>query len=233
MDSVRPGGRTTTDTIRVALVEDNTQYRQSIAVLLGHASGFTLVTNTNRAETLLAEVQSGSERLWDLVLMDLGLPGMSGIEATRRLKLLLPDVRVVALTVFEEPGTILDAIAAGVDGYLLKKTPANELLAVLRGVIAGGVPLTPGVARTLLDLVRVGGRRDAALSPEPVGRLDLSDREQDVLRGLVRGLSYKQVADECGTSLDTVRTHVRNIYRKLQVHNVAEAVARAIRERLV
>jgi DNA-binding NarL/FixJ family response regulator len=165
--------------------------------------------------------------------MDLELPGIGGIDATRRLKRMRPDLPVVALTVFEEPATILEAIAAGVDGYLLKKTSAPELLALLRGVMAGGAPLTPAVARTLLDVVRAESRGSHDPVRERPGRLDLSEREQDVLRGLVRGLGYKQIADESGTSLDTIRTHVRHVYRKLQVHSVAQAVSRAIRERLV
>jgi DNA-binding NarL/FixJ family response regulator len=227
----REGG-TTGETVRVALVEDNARYRQSIELLMAHAPGFTLARSVTRAETLIADLESGGAR-WDLVLMDLELPGISGIEATRRLKAINPALSVVVLTVFEEPATILDAIAAGVDGYLLKKTTAPEMLAQLRSILDGGAPLTSGVARTLLDLVRAQQRGAAGVGPEGVGRLDLSEREQEVLRGLVRGLSYKQVADQCDLSLDTVRTHVRNIYRKLRVHSVAQAVSRAIRERLV
>lgn len=230
-DANRPGG-TPIDSIRVALVEDNPRYRESLELLLEHAPGFTLARSVSRAEVLLDDLASG-ERRWDLVLMDLGLPGMSGIDATRRLKALEPDVAVVVLTVFEEPATILDAIAAGIDGYLLKKSPAVELIAQLKSILAGGAPLTSAVARTLLDLVRTQQQGSAKAGAEPIGRLNLSEREQEMLRGLVRGLSYRQVADACGISIDTVRTHVRNIYRKLQVHSVAQAVSRAIRERLV
>lgn len=217
----------------MALVEDNARYRESMELLFTHAPGFALSRSVVRAETLLAEFTGDREPPIDLVLMDLELPGIGGIEATRRLKAIRADLPVIALTVFEEPATILEAIAAGVDGYLLKRTSANELLTLLRGVMAGGAPLTPAIARTLLDVVRADSpASDGARSDRP-GRLDLSEREQDVLRGLVRGLGYKQIAEECGTSLDTVRTHVRNVYRKLQVHSVAQAVSRAIRERLV
>lgn len=222
---------TTIDTVRIALVEDNARYRRSLETLFAHAPGFTLARSVIRAETLLAEIEAGGPRPCDLVLMDLDLPGIGGIEATRRLKAVEPTLPVVVLTVFEEPATILDAIAAGVDGYLLKKSSAGELLALLRSVMAGGAPLTPGVARTLLDLVRRTTPKPGAA--HPVGRLDLSDREQEVLRGLVRGLSYRQVAEACGSSIDTVRSHVRSIYRKLHVHSVGQAVSRAIRERLV
>jgi DNA-binding NarL/FixJ family response regulator len=165
--------------------------------------------------------------------MDLQLPEMSGIEATRRLKEIVPGLAVVALTVFEEPATILEAICAGVDGYLLKTTPVAELMAQLKVVATGGSPLTPGVARSLMEIMRRMGSGRAPGEAEAPTRLDLSAREQDVLRCLVRGLSYKQAADEMKISLDTVRTYVRNIYRKLQVHSVAQAVGRAIHERLV
>ena len=222
-----------TDPVRVALVEDNARYRQSIELLFAHAPGFTLARSVGRAEVLLAEAERDRPRAWDLVLMDLELPGIDGIEATRRLKALDPGVPVVALTVFEEPATILEAIGAGIDGYLLKKSSVVELLTLLRSILGGGAPLTPAVARTLLDVVRNQPAARADADQVKTARLDLSPREQDVLRGLVRGLGYKQIADADGTSLDTVRTHVRNIYRKLQVHSVAQAVGRAIRERLV
>jgi len=222
-----------TDPVRVALVEDNARYRQSIELLFAHAPGFTLVQSVGRAEVLLAEAERDRPRAWDLVLMDLELPGIDGIEATRRLKAIDPGVPVIALTVFEEPATILEAIGAGIDGYLLKKSSVVELLTLLRSILGGGAPLTPAVARTLLDVVRNQPAARAGPDQVKTARLDLSPREQDVLRGLVRGLGYKQIADADGTSLDTVRTHVRNIYRKLQVHSVAQAVGRAIRERLV
>lgn len=211
-------------------MEDNARYRQSLEVLLSHAPGFAVARSVARAEALLAEPETDPPP-WDLVLMDLELPGMSGIEATRRLKAANPEIAVVVLTVFEESATILDAIAAGIDGYLLKRSPANELLAQLKSILAGGAPLTSAVARTLLDLVRL--QQGPTASGGKIGRLDLSEREQEVLRGLVRGLSYRQVGEACGVSIDTVRTHVRSVYRKLQVHSVAQAVSRAIRERLV
>jgi DNA-binding NarL/FixJ family response regulator len=128
---------------------------------------------------------------------------------------------------------VLDAIRAGADGYLLKQTPPAELLAELRAVRAGGAPLTAGVARTVLDLLRTGAGGRATGRTGAPARLDLTDREQDVLRCLVQGLAYKQAASRLGISIDTVRAHVRNIYGKLRVHTAAEAVGRAVRERLV
>jgi DNA-binding NarL/FixJ family response regulator len=212
------------DPIRIAVVEDDRWYRTTLRTLLESEPQFAFVAAYERGEALLAEIDG--EPRWDLVLMDIDLPGISGIEATRRLKAEVPSVSVVNLTVFDEPATILQAICAGADGYLLKRTPADELVEQLLGVAAGGSPLTPGVARTVLQLLRAG----------PAGgrtELPLSEREQDVLRDLARGLVCKQIADARGISIHTVRTYVRRIYEKLRVETLAEAVAVAVRSGLV
>ncbi len=215
--------------LRVAAVEDNGRYRASLETLLSHASGFALVGTFEAAPPALAAL-AGAALPWDLILMDLELPGMSGIEAIRRVKEVSPRTAIVVLTVFEDPATVLEAICAGADGYLLKRTPAEQLLAELRSIVEGHSPLSSAVARTVLEFVRKTGHDGAAKEPS---RLDLSDREQDVLRCLVDGLGYKQTAERLEVSLDTVRTYIRRIYGKLQVHSVAEAVCRAVRERLV
>lgn len=228
-----PAGRLAGVTIRVAAVEDNGRYRESLTTLLAHAPGFSLVGAYDAAPPALAALASGSR--WDLVLMDLELPGMNGIEATRRIKATAPGTAVVVLTVFEEPGTVLEAICAGADGYLLKRTPPEQLLAELKAIVDGYSPLSGAVARTVLDLVRRLGAGETAPNRHTTApsRLELSDREQDVLRCLVDGMGYKQTAERLDLSLDTVRTYIRRVYRKLQVHSVAEAVSRAVRERLV
>jgi DNA-binding NarL/FixJ family response regulator len=221
--------------LRIAVIEDDARYRRSLEILFERSDGFALGGSFGSAAPALDVLERASADAtpepWDLVLMDLDLPRMKGIEATRRVKARSPELPVVVLTVFEEPATILEAICAGADGYLLKKMPAPELLSQLRGIAAGGVPLTSRVARTVLDLLRANpAAQGAGAQPD---RLNLTDREQEVLQCLVRGLAYKQAADTLGVSLDTVRTHVRAVYRKLQVHSVAEAVSRAIRDRLV
>ena len=221
--------------VRVAVVEDDSRYRRSLELLFRGAPGFALASSYSSANPALIDLRrtiaSGRPPCWDLVLLDLDLPGMGGVDAARMFKACCPPLPVVVLTVFEEPATILSAICAGADGYLLKKASAPELLAQLGSVAAGGAPLTSAVARTVLGLVRNG--TFPPRGGHGPARLDLTDREQDVLRGLVRGLSYKQTADALGISLDTVRTHVRGMYAKLQVHSVAEAVSRAIRDGLV
>ena len=211
--------------MRVALIEDDPRYRDSLAQVLTLAPGFEFVGAWPTATAGLAAASAD----WELVVMDLDLPDLSGIEATRRLKSRFPRLAVVVVTVFEEPATILSAICAGADGYLLKRTPVGELLAGLRSVSEGGSPLTAAVARSLVEVARQSAR-PTVTAP---ARLDLTEREREVLRALAEGRAYKQVAADLDMSLDTVRTHIRAIYRKLQVHSVTEAVSRAIRQGLV
>jgi DNA-binding NarL/FixJ family response regulator len=226
--------------IRVLLIEDDARYRSSIETLLGHTPGFALASSHRSAEAALAwlDARRDEPSPFDLALVDIALPGTSGIDTTRELKTRLPDVAVVMLTVFEEPATVLRAICAGADGYLLKKTSARELVDQLRASGGGGTPMSADVARTVLELVRKLGPGEPADRPsppraEPSSRLDLTQREQEVLRCLVRGRSYKQAAADLGISIDTIRTHVRALYKKLQVHSVAEAITRALRDQLV
>lgn len=224
-------------TLRLAIVEDDPHYRASLEQLFTHADGFTLSGSFAAPPPVLAEAELAMKTCdappWDVVLMDLEMPRMNGIEATRRLKQLAPGLKVVVLTVFEEPDAIVEAICAGADGYLLKKARARELLEALRAVADGGAPLTSTVARKMLDVVRALAPVVPVRRELPPSRLDLTEREQQVLRALVDGLSYKQAADALGISLGTVRSHITAIYGKLQVHNVAEAVSRALRRRLV
>lgn len=226
-----------TSALRVAVVEDDARYRATLERFFTSLAGFELAASFGSPYAALqaAEqiVRGGQAPPWDVVLMDLELPGMSGLEATRKLKRLLPQLPVIVLTVFEDPAIVLEAISAGADGYLAKKISAPELRTQLRSILDEGAPLTPSVARTLLTFVRQSHRPATRSGRAAPARLELTEREQDVLKGLVRGMAYQQVADYLGISIETVRTHVRSIYSKLQVHNVAEAVSHAIRNRLV
>lgn len=216
---------------RIAIVEDDPKYRAGLAAILGAEPSFSVENTFPAAIPLVERLESVATAPWDLVVMDLGLPGMSGIDAIRRVKRKHGALPIVAFTVFEEPGTILDAICAGADGYLLKRTPARELIAQMHVVVEGGSPLTPGVARSVLEIVR---RSEAALGPSsPSPRIEMSTREIDVLRLLSEGFVYKQAADQLGLSVETVRTYIRRIYRKMQVKTAAEAVSHAIREKLI
>ena len=221
--------------LRVAIVDDDAPYRSAIADLLALEAGFELVGAFADPLSLLAVARDASRSApWDLVLMDIEMPACDGIDATATLKARFPDLLVVMLTAFEEPERIVRAIAAGADGYLVKRADAREVLEEIRAVVAGGSPLTPSVARSVLATLR-------AASPLPVGaaasdalaRYGLSEREAEVLRALVAGKGYKEIGYDLHISVDTVRSHIRKVYRKLQVHSAPEAVARAIRERLV
>ncbi|MFW6083812.1 MAG: response regulator [Gemmatimonadota bacterium] len=228
---------------RTVTIEDDRRYRRSLGDLLAETHDFRLVDSFGTAEAALRRAGARTDpegsvtpddAEWDLVLMDLELPGMDGIEATSALKEVRPETTVVVLTVFDDAATVLEAICAGADGYLAKRLPPEEILRELRAVMGGGSPLSPGIARTVLHLVRrlAGDGRGRARGPGPAD-FDLTEREEEVLACLVEGLSYGEAGEELGISLNTVRSHVRSIYAKLQVDNVAEAVGRALREDLV
>ncbi len=217
--------------IRVALVEDHVGFRRTVELVLEVTPGFVHAGSFGSVEALIRalddpKVPTGS---FDVVLFDLDLPGRGGLDGIRALKARHPGAAAVVCTVFEEPTTVIAAIGAGADGYLVKGAPLDVLLEQRRVVVEGGATLSPSVARTLLDAMR---RVDAAPGGAPA-RLDLTDREREVLRCLVRGASYKQAAGELGISENTVRTHIKALYKKLRVQSVAEAVSRAVREGLV
>src|SRR5690606_31336298 len=173
--------------IRVVAIEDDARYRASLEMLLSHSDDFELIRAFESTDAALATLESvaasGEASGWDLVLMDLDVPSLGGIECTRRVKERLPLTTIVVLTVFEDRGAVLDAICAGADGYLLKHPPADRLLDQLRTVVAGGSPLSAGIARTVLDLVR--HLESTSRSRDAGTRIDLSPRELDVLRCLV------------------------------------------------
>jgi len=223
---------------RVAIVEDHPGFRETLGAFVSHLPDFELTDTFGAAEPALEEAarrsRSGNHLGWDLVLMDVELPRVSGIEATRRLRELAPEIPVVVLTVFESPEVILEAIAAGASGYVLKKTNARDLATLLRSVAEGGAPMSPSVAAKVLEFVRRGAAAASAVpDANRPSRLDLTEREADVLRRLAEGRTYAKAAEDLGVTESTVRTHVRAIYRKLQVHSVAAAVRKAVQSGLV
>jgi DNA-binding NarL/FixJ family response regulator len=211
---------------RIVVFEDDPMYRASLVMLLGTLPRFRLAGDHESPHAVIEELEAGGPVAFDLALMDLEMPDLDGIVATRRLKAIAPAVKVVVLTTFDEPARILQAICAGADGYLLKRAGHAELTEHLHGVLDGAAPLTQSVARTVLDLLR--DRHVAKHAGPP-----LSPREHQVLSGFVDGRSYKQVAADLDIQIDTVRTYVRTLYKKLQVNSVAAAVARALRDNLV
>jgi DNA-binding NarL/FixJ family response regulator len=221
--------------LRLATVEDDPRFRSSFSLLLRSLPGFRLVSTHASAKPLLATARKAREleqpMPWDLVLTDVGLPDIDGIELTRELKLLFPQLRVVVLTVFEDPTNVLAAICAGADGYLLKGVSSEEMITQLEHIRAHDVSLSTSLAGTVLRLVRESHKTtfSAATLPKDLG---LSLRQIDVLRALVDGLSYREIGERLGISIDTVRGHIRQIYSTLQVHSVAEAVSYALRNGL-
>jgi DNA-binding NarL/FixJ family response regulator len=213
-------------TCRIVVFEDDPTYRSSLLLLLGALPRFRVTGDHESPLDVIEQVERGTPLDADLALMDLEMPDLDGISATRRLKAAVPALKVVVLTAFEEPSRILLAICAGADGYLVKRAGHAELTEHLHAMLDGGAPLTSSVARTVVELLR--DRQVAKHAGPP-----LSPREQQVLAGFVDGRSYKQVAGDLDISIDTVRTYVRTLYKKLQVNSVAAAVARALRDGLV
>ena len=201
--------------LRLSIVEDNPRLRDHYASVVRRAPDLSLVGAFESAEAALAALPA--ERP-DAVLMDINLPGLSGIECVRQLKQVLPDVQVVMLTAFDDSDRVFESLQAGATGYVLKRSSPEEILDAVRDVCAGGSPLSSAIAR---KIVQYFVPRPAA--PEVAA---LSDREREVLEALSRGLLYKEIADALGISINTVREHVRRIYTTLQVRSRADAVSK-------
>jgi DNA-binding NarL/FixJ family response regulator len=205
--------------IAVSIVEDDPQARKIIASWIGGAAGFRLAGEWGDAESALKLLPEDKP---DVVLMDINLPGLNGVEAVRKLKSDLPATQFVMLTVYEDADHIYNALSAGATGYLLKQTPRDELLDALGDVHRGGSPMTSNIARKVVQ--------SFTQPPAPGSQSEgLSPREQEVLELLARGYLYKEIAEQLNISVPTVNTYVRRIYEKLQVRSRAQAVARYAR----
>ena len=205
--------------ITVSIVEDNDQLRGTLARVLNRAEGFHCVSQFANAEDALKTLPQAKPAV---VLMDINLPGMNGVECVRRLKPLCPETLFIMLTVYEDTENIFNALAAGATGYLLKRTPRAELLSAIQDVLKGGSPMSAHIARKVVQSFQ---RPVAAVHPTE----DLSPREREVLDCLAQGFLYKEIADKLGISYETVHTYVRRIYEKLQVRTRTEAVAKFLR----
>ena len=209
--------------ITVAIIEDQREVREGLSMLINGTAGFRCSASFRTMEDALRQLGGG---LPNVVLTDIGLPGMSGIEGIRILKERHPDLPIVALTIYDDEAEIFDALCAGASGYLLKDTQPARLLECLREVISGGAPMSPEVARRVVRLFR-------EFRPPDRASHNLTPQETELLKLLVEGHNYKTAAAELAISIHTVSFHLRNIYGKLQVHSKSEAVAKALRERLV
>ncbi len=204
--------------ISVSIIEDDHEIRESLALIISGTPGFTCASTYMEAESALKNIETD---LPDVILMDIELPGMSGIECVRQVKRKIPDVDILMLTVHEDDAVVFESICAGACGYLTKNTPPTRLLNAIREVHEGGAPMSTNIARMVIN------------SFKHTGNSTLTQRETEVLALLCKGKSYKMIADKLFISTDTVRSHIKNIYKKLEVSSNAEAVAKALKENLV
>jgi DNA-binding NarL/FixJ family response regulator len=211
--------------INVAIVEDNDTIRDGLAALINGTAGYTCVGRYPDCESFLAKLKDLSV---DVVLMDIALPGISGIEGVKRAIEIKPDLDVLMLTIYEDSEKIFDALCAGACGYLVKKTPPSKLLEAIKEVHAGGSPMSSSIARQVIRAFKEVKETDSIKDD-----YYLSKREKEVLNLLAEGNNYQQIADQLFISVDTVRHHIKNIYKKLHVNSRAEAVTKAIRDKLI
>ncbi len=209
--------------IRIAIIEDSREIREGLRQLINGSDGYHVTAGFSSMEEAIPDLKRD---IPDVVLVDIGLPGMSGIEGIRRLSHSHPQLHLLVLTVYSDDARIFDALCAGACGYLLKKTPPARLLESIADVAAGGAPMSPEVARRVVELfrtVRPPERADYHLTPHEIKLLQL----------LVNGRNRKSAALELGVSVHAISFHLRQIYEKLQVHSRSEAVAKAMRDRLI
>jgi DNA-binding NarL/FixJ family response regulator len=212
-----------TAALKVGIIEDQSKIREGLRSLIDGTDGYRCVCSFGSMEEALAKID---RELPDVLLLDIGLPGMSGIEGIRRIKDLHPALSVLMLTVYDDDQRIFDALCAGASGYLLKKTPPVRLLESLQEAMGGGAPMSPDVARRVVALFR-------EIRPPAEAGHQLTPHEIRILKLLVEGYNYKTAADELDVSINTIRFHMRSIYEKLQVHSKSEAVSKALRHRIV
>ena len=220
--------------IKVSIYEDNVSFLESLSFLIKGTPDFELCSASPNANNILADCK---EKCPDIILMDIDMPGMSGIEATELAKSAFPDINIMMLTVFEHKDKVFKALCAGATGYLLKKTSSVELIYAIEELYKGGSPMSSGIARKVLEFfsrpVNTEKKvKDLDMDTEPE-KYQLTTREREILQRLIKGDSYKMIADKCLISIGTVNSHINNVYKKLQVSTKSEAVNKALKENLV
>ena len=210
--------------IKVVIFEDNRSLREGLAALIGGSFGFECAGAFPNCNHLLKNIELTQP---DVVLMDIEMPGLNGIDAVRIIKEEFPTVKVLMETIFDDDEKIFNSICAGAEGYILKNTSPAEIMQAIKEIYDGGSPMTPSIANRVLKMVKQKpetGTKEA---------FDLSPREIEIVNFLVKGMSYKMIAASCYISIETVNVHIKNIYKKLHVHSKSEAVAKAIKGRIV
>jgi len=210
--------------INVAIVEDNDNIREGLAALINGTSGYKCVGAFSNCESFLSKLSSLDA---SVVLMDIALPGMNGIEGVKKALVIKPSLNILMLTIYDESNLVFEALCSGACGYLIKKTPPIRLLEAIKEVSEGGSPMSSHIARKVINIFQ---QNQASSVEDEAG---LTVREKEVLVLLSEGNNYQEIAESLFISIDTVRHHIRNIYKKLHVHSQSEAVAKAIRKGLI
>ena len=213
----------TAEVTKVAIIEDQRELREGFATLINFTPGFICSGSYRSMEEALARLRAEKP---DVVLSDIGLPGMDGIEGIRRIKQMYPEMLILMLTVYDDDDRIFDALCAGACGYLLKRTPPARLLENIREALSGGAPMSPEVASRVISLFR-------DIRPAERVEYDLTPHETRLLKLIVEGHNYTTAAEQLGVKYSTIKFHMQNIYDKLQVHSKSEAVAKALKNRIV
>jgi DNA-binding NarL/FixJ family response regulator len=210
--------------IKVAIFEDNNNLREGLYQLINGSYGFTCTGAFPNCDEIEKRINLS---IPDVILMDIEMPGITGIEGVKLIKEKFPEIKILMQTIFEDDDKIFNSICAGAEGYILKNTAPVGILESIKEIYAGGSPMTPSVANRVLKLVK--GKYATNLK----NTFNLTDREKEILTCLVEGMSYKLIADHCFISIDTVNAHIKNIYKKLQVHSKSEAVVKALKRNIV
>lgn len=208
--------------MKILVFEDNATYRESLGFVIATSVDMELCGSFEDTTRLMYRVEALQP---DVILMDINIPGKNGIEAVKEIKTIFPKIQVCMQTVFEDEDKVFASLCAGASGYILKSTPPDKILQAVREVAEGGAFFTPSIAKKVLS--------NFQLQPEKAEYIRLSDKEKEVLKLLVDGLSYKMIADRTKLSFHTIHTHIKNIYEKLHVNSKSEAVAKALKNKLI
>ncbi|MCU0373797.1 MAG: response regulator transcription factor [Chitinophagaceae bacterium] len=209
--------------INLLIYEDNPQLREGLTMLIDGTDGFNVLASFKNCNEVVQQVEAFDPQV---ILMDIDMPGINGLEGLKRIRQVNQKVKVLMLTVFDDNRNVFEALKHGANGYILKKTPPHKLLEYIQEASTGGAPMTASIATQVLQMF-------AALHNNPNDQYNLSDREKEVLQWLVNGYSYKMIAAEMFIAIDTVRSHIKKIYEKLQVNSKSEAVAKAFKDKLI
>ncbi len=206
--------------INYAIVEDDPEIRGNVEDMINADESYRCLISVERVEFLLNRLDK--TQLPQIILMDINLPGMNGIDGTRLIKEKYPEIEIIMLTNYDDSTRVFESLKAGASGYLLKTTSFTELHAALKLLLSGGAPMTPQIARKTLEFFRPPKKKAAPHSP-------LTEKEKEVVQGLVDGLSYKLIAERMYISVGTIYTHIKNIYKKLHVNSKAEVITKSLR----